>query len=330
MITDKALDRIQEICFGRENVKLTVAIYKDGKTEKRLFGCDGEELPYQSYHYEIGSISKTFVAAVLAKALDEGVVALDDRINKYISELKDGRVYPTLRRLASHTSGYPADSAELEEEFARDLTANPYNKITYSTMLQMIDGIEIEDKDYPANYSNLGVGILAFALGRAYNRPFYELLNELIAELRLDETFIGFDDCFGTDLIGYHPDNMPAGNMLWTKDCIIGPAGYLFSTAEDLLKYALCQINDSTGYLHLSHQVQALYQPHDTTPVYAGLCWIIVPHLNVIFHNGETRCFHTALCINVKEKTAVVMLCNYIIGEISNMAVNLLVDLTRK
>lgn len=329
MITEKALDRIKKICSDRENVQLTVAIYKDGKTDKRLYGCDGAQLPYHSYHYEIGSITKTFVAAILAKALHEGIVSLDDRIDKYIPELKGGKVYPTLRRLASHTSGYPADSAELEEEFARDLTANPYNKITYSTMLHMINDIEIEDKDYPAVYSNLGIGILALVLGKVYNRPFYELLNELIAEQKLDETFIGFEGCDRTDLSGYHPDNKPAGNMLWTKDCIIGPAGYLFSTAEDLLKYALCQINDSTGYLHICHQPQAVYQPDDAAAIYAGLCWMIIPHLNVILHNGETRCFHTALCINVKEKTAVAMLCNYAIGEVTNTAVNLLVELTR-
>lgn len=57
------------------------------------------------YDYEIGSISKSFVGLLCAKAVSEGKLNLDDRISSYL-DLGDARYYPTIERLLTHTSGY--------------------------------------------------------------------------------------------------------------------------------------------------------------------------------------------------------------------------------
>ena len=74
---------------------------------------------------------------------------------------------------------------------------------------------------------------------------------------------------------------------------------------------------------------QAVFQPDENIPYHIGLCWVLVPKFNIIYHNGGTRCFHTIVCINIEKKTAVTMLCNYPIEEVSNTAVSLLVELTK-
>ena len=60
----------------------------------------------KNYVYPIGSVTKTFVASLLSKYVHEEKMSLDDSISKYIGGLDKGRYYPTLKRLATHTSGY--------------------------------------------------------------------------------------------------------------------------------------------------------------------------------------------------------------------------------
>ena len=57
----------------------------------------------RNYDYEIGSITKTFTAMLLSKAIEEGRINLDDSISNYL-ELKN-RYYQTIRRIITHTSG---------------------------------------------------------------------------------------------------------------------------------------------------------------------------------------------------------------------------------
>ncbi|MDF2590460.1 MAG: Secreted beta-lactamase family protein [Anaerocolumna sp.] len=330
MISEKILDSIKTMCAGHVNIKFTVAVMQNGKTEKYLYGKDGVELPYEEYHYEIGSITKTFVAAILAKAVNESVVSLDDRINKFIPELPNGSIYPTLKRLATHTAGYPADTKEFDEEFIKSETGNLYNQYTYAIMLNIIHGLVIEDKEYEAKYSNFGLGVLAVALSKAYGKSIPDLFYDLLLELDLRETFIGYKASKNMDIQGYDLKDESTGNLLWDRECIVGPAGFLFSTAGDLLKYANSQIEDSTGYLHMCHTMIAPYQRGAGLPMDIGLCWMLVPDINLMFHNGGTKSFHTILCIDKESKTVVIMLCNYMLDDVSNTAINYFCELTGK
>lgn len=328
MLTEKVLENVKKMCEGKTDIKFTVAVMQGDKVEKKLYGCNGEELPYQEYHYEIGSITKTFTAAILARALKDGILSLEDRIDTYIPELKADKVYPTIRRLATHTSGYPADTEEFEKEFLNNDQENQYNRYTYETMLQVIDDIQIEDRDYEACYSNFGIGVLGVVLEKACHKSIHELMEEMFSEMELEETFIGFTDRKGLDIEGYNSENKSTGNLLWNRDCIIGAAGFLFSTAEDLLKYARVQIEDSTGYLHQCHENLAHYQRGEGLPMDIGLCWVLIPDYNIMFHNGGTRSFHTILCINKQINTAVILLCNYMLDDVSTTALRYLIELT--
>lgn len=327
MISEELLQKVREMCAGKENIKFTVAVMQEDRIEKRLFGCDGAELPYEEYHYEIGSLTKTFTAALLAKAIKEGAVSLEDRLDKYIPELEKGRIYPTLKRLATHTSGYPADTREFDEEFTKNDGKNLYNRYTYETMLEVIDGIRIEDRDYEAQYSNFGIGVLGTVIEKAFGKSFHDLMEELLSTLDLKETFPGLSKNGSMDIEGYDMDNKSTGNLLWNRDCIIGAAGYLFSTAGDLLKYARCQMEDSTGYLHLCHNNLAPYQ-REGVSIDVGLCWMLIPEYQILWHNGGTKSFHTILCINKEKNTAVAFLCNYMIEEVSTAALHCMIGLT--
>ena len=84
---------------------ISVGIIQDGKASFTVYGEDGKELSPMLHTYEIGSITKTFTAAMIEKAIFEGKIGLDDPIDIYLP-LSSGNHYPTIRQLLTHTSGY--------------------------------------------------------------------------------------------------------------------------------------------------------------------------------------------------------------------------------
>ena len=79
--------------YGLANVELAVPV-----TEQTVF--------------EIGSISKQFVAAAILVLVLEQKMGLDDRIHDYLPYLPGDWVGVTIRQLLTHTSGIP-DSEEI-------------------------------------------------------------------------------------------------------------------------------------------------------------------------------------------------------------------------
>lgn len=84
---------------------ITVGIIKGGESWYTVYGKDGKILPEELHTYEIGSLTKTFTAALVNKAVTEGEISLSDTIDQYLS-LPEGKKYPTIRELLTHTSGY--------------------------------------------------------------------------------------------------------------------------------------------------------------------------------------------------------------------------------
>ncbi|MBR3348622.1 MAG: serine hydrolase, partial [Solobacterium sp.] len=96
---------IAKLYKNRAHVELTVGILKDGRTEVVHWNPKGQIAEGEELVYPVGSICKLFTASLTAKYIDEGKLKLDGHINDYIEGLPE-QYYPTLRRLATHTSGY--------------------------------------------------------------------------------------------------------------------------------------------------------------------------------------------------------------------------------
>ena len=74
------------------------------------------QLPDNQTIYEIGSITKTFTGTLLAQALLDKKISLDDDIRKYLPEKYPNLEYENqpilVKHLANHTSrleGFPTD-----------------------------------------------------------------------------------------------------------------------------------------------------------------------------------------------------------------------------
>jgi D-alanyl-D-alanine-carboxypeptidase/D-alanyl-D-alanine-endopeptidase len=72
--------------------------------------------------FEIGSVTKTMTAALLALLAADGALSLDDEIGRWLSAGPNGGI--TVRQLATHTSGLPRLAPNMDRSTVDP--ANPY------------------------------------------------------------------------------------------------------------------------------------------------------------------------------------------------------------
>ena len=310
---------IERECKGKTHIKLTVGTLVDGKQAIQTFGANGE-VPNENYIYEIGSITKTFTTSLLAKYIHGGKMSLDDSISKYVEELGDG-YYPTLKRLATHTAGYGYLPATIWVGIKMLLLARLLGsrnggvlpdclRVDEKRMKSLLLENKKEDKDYPWEYSNFGIGLVGYAIGKVSGRGYFDTMDKFLTnELEMPNSYTGVNP--DKNLHGFTKNNKDIGNWEWEKT-IMSSAGDISATAEDMLIYAQKHMNGELPYLALTHQKYTTVREGISN---SGLAWIMTGENNeVIAHNGGTGAFDSLLIIDKHKKLAYVVLSNYLIN----------------
>jgi CubicO group peptidase (beta-lactamase class C family) len=209
---------------------LTGAVMRDG----RQVWCGARSMleghePDGNTQYRIGSLTKMFVAVLVMRLRDEGRLDLADPLGKYLDLSQAENV--TIAQLLSHTAGLASETpgpwwertpGELRPELASVLGDHPGR--------------------HPAgrlfHYSNPGYALLGALAGRLRGLPWQEVLRqEILAPLGMARTTLSPEPPHARGF-AVHPwaDVMqlePAGDT-----GLMAPAGELWSTAEDLCRFA--------------------------------------------------------------------------------------------
>lgn len=157
-ISDKTLRLIKKTCRGKKHLRLTIGYLIDDNSVIKIYKENGELNSSKKYHYEIGSITKTFTVSLLSKYIFENKMSLNDSIHKYIEELKENGYYPTLLRLATHSSGFserlPLNKREYFNLILNLITGgddfnrnNPLN-MDFNKMKILIERNKLKEVDY--------------------------------------------------------------------------------------------------------------------------------------------------------------------------------------
>lgn len=289
-----------------EEAIITVGTIKDGKMTYTIYGNNASVLPNKEHIYEIGSITKTFTASLLSRAIGEGKIDLYDQINKYI-DLPEKGYYPSLKRIVTHTSGYK------EYYFDWQMTynflhhrGNEFYGINNESVTKKLGKVELDNKDYNFKYSNFGVAIVGRVLSCVYRTDYAQLMNNFITDdLKLENTQISD----GTGNLSEYWD--------WKSDDAYLPAGALTSTINDMMKYIELQMSGDIPYLSRGHEIVA--EVNATTKQYeklniridgVGIGWMIDLKNNIIWHNGGTSNFNSYVAFDKDKQIGVVILSN--------------------
>ncbi|MFD8704068.1 serine hydrolase domain-containing protein [Kitasatospora sp. NPDC059648] len=186
--------------------------------------------PDADVQYRIGSLTKTFVAVLVLRLRDEGLLDLADPLGRHLPGTPADDV--TVAQLLAHSGGLAAETPEPWWE-RTDGAVRP----------ELADLLEEESPfKHPAgrrhHYSNPGYALLGALVEELRGEPWGEALRrEVLAPLGMDRT----------TLLPEHPHAGGFAVHPWadvmlpeplTDTGLMGPAGQLWSTGADLARWA--------------------------------------------------------------------------------------------
>ena len=287
--------------------------------------------------FDIASIAKTFVTIVLADMVKQGLVSLDDPIEKYLPTKNvtvpsyNGHKI-TLEDLATHTSGLPDFPAGWIRNHS--YTTQQVYEFLSNTTLSNEPGIK-------ADYSDIGMGLLGHILSLRVGVSFDQLVNGIILDvLAMDSTGMRMNTSgisVREDIKSRYAKGHIAGkevNLEFIPEAIQS-AGVMYSTANDLLKYLSAnagliqtKINDEMNETHLIRHSFGESSRDKSLKDYIGLGWIVTTNFGkeVISHTGSIDGYTSIIGFNPREQIGLVILCgcdysNFSTSEMINLAI---------
>lgn len=312
---DKEVDDIARTYIQQENtVGLCIGILKNG--EDHIYGYGetargNNTIPDGNSIFEIGSITKTFTASILAWYIGRGMISLSDPITKYLpaaiaanKHLKEIKII----NLANHTSGLPSLPGNFEK-FVVDQD-DPYAAYTKEEFFESLKSVKLNTKPGEVYaYSNQGVALLGIILENISGKSFEAMVKEIITTpLKLTSTTQHNTTEENARFVCVYNDS---GRQVkpWRFDAMAA-AGCLHATINDLLVYAdnnmHCPDTSLATAFKLTHQ--ATFTGTETV----ALAWHIIKlgDFNYYWHNGGTGGSRSFLIFNPEKKIAVVLLSN--------------------
>lgn len=306
--------RIVEAAEERTNAKwypsLVIGFVDEDKSNIVSFGkLDDGRAPDRRTVYEIGSITKTFTAALLAQDI------LSDRVkpDSAVMDLLPGFHLPsrngkqiTVASLATQSSGLPY----MPDNLAAADPANPFAGYDIAKLKAFLEGYQLKRApDEAYEYSNLGFGLLGFALTdpRSYGSVLHE---KILRPLGMKMSGVELSKAMRAHLApGHDRHNQPAES--WTFDTLAG-CGAIDSTAEDMLRYLKANMPGAKTVLspvfHLAQQARRNVNKSEQI----GFAWMRRKGnpQDIIWHNGTTFGYSSFIGFTADGKRGIVILTN--------------------
>jgi len=313
-IPTEVKEYIQARVNNQINVGIVVGYINGEETDLYSFGkteIENGVAVNETSVFEIGSISKTFTATLLALKVNSGEMSLDDPISKYLPKTvkvptRNGQEI-TLKHLATHTSALP----RMPNNFEPKNPKNPFADYTIEQLYSFISGYKLtRDIGTVNEYSNLGMGLLGHILELQSGKSYEELIIEHIANpLQMNDTRLVLTETMKDRLAKGHDGLSETDN--WDIITLAG-AGGIRSTVSDMLKYMQANINADTidSKLHnamsLAHKSAFTDEQNRT---HMALAWHI-ENGKFLMHNGATGGYCSMSGLDKASKRGVVVLTN--------------------
>lgn len=302
---------------------VVVGIVDNGRNEVYAFGSVPGGKPDGDTVFEIGSITKTFTATLLADAVLAKTVSLDDPVAKLLPDFTvpaHGGKQITLASVATQHSGLP----RMPGNFAPADPHNPYADYGLGRMKAFLAGYALpRDPGASYEYSNLGFGLLGEALANGAHADYRALLSaKILKPLGMTATDTVTTDAMRPHLAPGH-DDIGAPVASWDFQAFAG-AGAIRSSVNDMLRYLRANMAaDRTplaDVMTLAHAPRESMDPDKANRI--GLAWMTrTPRKGqpIVWHNGETGGYASAIAWTADGRRGVVILSNAAV-EISDLA----------
>lgn len=297
-------DALRYTTNDRPEAVITVGVIEDGVASYTVYGENASERPRVPHVYELASLTKTFTAALVSRAIDDGLIELDATIDRYLA-LPDHDGYPTVEALLTHTAGYKPYYFETPMIANFFKGRNSYYGVTNEHVLKRAGARRPGRGAHDFVYSNFGYAVLGLVLASVYETDYPTLLNEWVrGDLGLEHT--GLSD--GTGNLGHY--------TAWRDDDAYLAAGGMTSTIDDMLAYAAMQLQGEPVFARTHGARRPIrsersdYRTMGINMDAVGMAWITDEENHIVWHNGGLGHYNSYLGFDRATQTAVVVLSN--------------------
>ncbi|GLQ98135.1 serine hydrolase [Dyella mobilis] len=314
LIPARVEQAIRDRVAAGENPTVVVAVVDGSQSAIYEFGkLDSGAAPTPSTVYEIGSVTKTFTATLLANFVVKGQLRLDQPLSTLLPGFtipsKDGKAI-TLANIAEQNSGLPRLPSNMKPADPTD----PYADYDAAKLKQFLAAYTLpRDPGARYEYSNLAVGLLGYALGQHAGTGYPALLKSTIFDpLKMKDSSVGVSNPDPTGMAGGH-DAMGKPVPGWHLDALAG-AGAIRSTGADMLRYLQANMGLLPSPLLPAMQLaQTARTSAGSSTVQIGLIWMTQHdgrQPEIVWHNGMTGGYASFIGFTSDRKHGVVILTN--------------------
>ena len=261
--------------------------------------------------FRIGSLTKTFIAVLVMRLRDEGRLGLDDPLEQDLPDAPIRGV--TIGQLLSHTAGLASE------------TPGPWWERTPGELRPGLADIVAEDAlKHPAghrfHYSNPGFGLLGAVVEQLQGRPWAEVLKgEVLDPLEMTSTSF-LPRAPHAEGLAVHPWADVVMPEVVQEVGRMAPAGQLWSTVEDLCRFASLLAGKAGGVLS-ADTVAEMREPRSApesdsweSSYGLGVQLQRTPQRMLAGHTGSMPGFLCALWVSVEDDVGAVALANTTTG----------------
>jgi CubicO group peptidase (beta-lactamase class C family) len=258
--------------------------------------------------FQSGSMGKQFTATAVMMLVEEGKIALDDPISKYIQGAPASWNDVTIRELLTHTAGFTDYPDKFD--FRRDYTE--------AQLLKIVEGIPLA---FPPgtnwSYSNLGYLTLGILIHQVTGKFYGDFLQERIFEpLGMSTTrIISEADIVPNRAAGYRLVKGELKNQEWVSPTLNTTAdGALYFSILDLAKWDAALYTEKLLKRASLDEMWTVVKlkngkPNSDDYGFGWEMWTKNGH-RIIGHGGSWQGFRTHISRYVDDKLTVVVLAN--------------------
>lgn len=310
-MTDAELKTITEQRLRGDRTGACVAVAVIEKTVARAYVCaDAKNVNRISPNsaFEIGSITKTMAAALLADLILQGKASLDDPISKYLPKYA---VVPSfegkpilLKHIVTHTSGLPV----VPDFGAADMN-NPYATVDEASLLKTLSQARL--KRAPGSefeYSNYAMMLLTGIIAKRAGEDFETLLQKrLFVPTGMKNSYVNLKPK-GIDAAQGHTPNRKTTSA-WTFKTSTAGVGGVRATLDDMVSYVQAQLGVNTSAISPALKLTQQIVKTDASNK-MGMNWMLAPFDShfVYTHGGGTGGFSAHVAFDLDTKRGVVIL----------------------
>jgi CubicO group peptidase (beta-lactamase class C family) len=291
---------------------MVVAVVDGDRSRVYGFGkLENGKAPDANTLFQIGSVTKTFTATLLAEAVERGEVKLDTPVAELLPGFRipsrDGKAI-TLGELAMQDSGLPRLPGNMQPADPQD----PYADYGAAKLKLFLASYKLpRDPGAKYEYSNLGLGLLGYALGQHAGTSYPKLLQSRIFEpLGMAATSATLGEPLDPRWASGH-DEQGKPALPWHLGVLAG-AGAINSTGADMLRYLEANMGRDAGALQRA--MKFAHEPRRAVggDERIGLAWMTKHSSDgdVVWHNGMTGGYASFVGFTADGKRGVVILTN--------------------